>query len=243
MANNLFRKITKSFMDLLCPEKATCLLCSKEIKKGEFCTKCELELVYNRKNRCARCSRPTVSVEDNVCEECKNRPTVFYDQAVAPFIYTGTALRLMRALKYHDRRDVAKFFATHMEKEYHTLPKTDIIVPVPMHKSKYVDRMYSQSTELAVALGERVGAKVDDTICEKKENTVSQTSLTKEKRLENVKGSFKVLKKDEIKDKSVLIVDDVFTTGATCSELARTLKKSGAKKVYVLCACITNYKL
>lgn len=243
MGTEIFKKLGNAFISLLCPEGVTCLLCSKEIQSGELCADCAMQLVLNGKNRCERCSRPTVSVEDNICEECKNNPIVFYDKAIAPLVYTGTALKLLRALKYHDRRDIAKFFASYMEKEYQTLPKTDIIVSVPMHKNKYVDRMYSQSAEIALALAERVGAKVKIDVCEKIKDTISQTSLTKEKRLENTKGCFRVNKKEEIKNKSVLIVDDVFTTGATVNELARVLKKSGATKVYVLCACITNYKI
>lgn len=243
MANNVFQKIGNTFMDLLCPDKVTCLLCSKEIKSGYLCAECESKVKRNIKNRCERCSRPTVSVEDNLCEQCKRQATVNFDKVVAPFIYEGTALGLIRALKYQDRRDIVDYFAPYMEKEYQSLPKTDIIIPVPMHKAKYLDRLYSQSEELCNALCERIDRKARVDLVSKIKDTGTQTVLNYEKRQENVKSSFRVLDKKEIKDKSVLIIDDVFTTGATVNELARVLKKAGASKVYALCACIANYKV
>lgn len=240
MAIKFIKKALDTFWDLLCPAKVTCLLCSKEIKSGDLCADCEKNIVFNGKNRCEKCSRPTVSIEDNLCEQCKKSPVVYFDKAVAPFVYTGTALMLIRALKYHDRRDIAKYFAPFMKKEYDLFPKCDILLPVPMHESKYLDRLYNQSSELARELGLLVGKTVREDICVKTKNTGTQTVLKPQERVDNVKGSFKVVKKEEIKDKSVVIIDDVFTTGATVSELARVLKKAGASKVYVICTCIAK---
>lgn len=239
---NYIKKFWDKFMELLCPVGVSCLLCGRELSKGDLCPDCEKALKINRKNRCERCSRPTVSIEDNFCEQCKINPNVYYDKAAAPFIYSGTALALMRAFKYHDRIDIGSYFGKYIEKEYRKLPETDIIVPVPMWDKKLLDRTYSSAEILARDLSERTGAELSVDACRKIKDTGTQTVLNPEERAENVKGCFEVVKKDKIKGKRVLIVDDVFTTGATVSELAKTLKKRGASEVYVLCAAIAVYK-
>lgn len=230
-------------MDLLCPGNVQCALCGREIKEGRLCTKCEMGLKLNSSSRCIRCSRPTVSVEDKLCEQCKMTPDMHYDRAFAPLVYKGSAVSLMRAFKYHDRRDLAGFFGDFLEAEYKTVPETDIIVPVPMQSKKLVDRMYAQADELALELSRRVGKKCTLSVCRKVKDTGTQTVLNPKERMANVKGAFKVVDKSEIKGKKVLVVDDVFTTGATVSELARVLKRAGASVVYVLCACIAVYKI
>lgn len=214
------------------------MLCGKEIREGELCPECEKSLRLNAKNRCDRCSRPTVSIEDNFCEQCKTNPDVYFDKAVAPFVYSGTALALMRAFKYHDRIDIGGYFGKYLEKEYRNLPETDIIVPVPIWEKKLLDRTYSSAEVLAKELAECVGVELTPGVCKKIKDTGTQTVLNPEERAKNVKGCFEVVQKEKVKGKSVLIVDDVFTTGATASELARVLKRKGAARVYVLCAAI-----
>ncbi len=238
----LFKKAGEIFLDLLCPKSVSCLLCGKEIKKGELCAECEKKLRMNSRNRCRRCSRPTVSIEDELCEQCKLIPEVHYDSAVAPFIYEGTALNLMRAFKYHDRIDIGEYFAEFLQREYQNLPETDIIIPVPLWKKKLLDRTYSSAEELAKALSRKTGAEISTKACCKIKDTGTQTVLSPEDRAKNVKGCFKVEERDKIKGKRVLIVDDVFTTGATVSELSRELKKKGAKEVRVLCVAIAVFK-
>ncbi len=240
---NKLKRLADKFMELLCPEGVTCISCAKEIREGELCPECEKKLRLNNKNRCSRCSRPTVSVEDNLCEQCKVDPEVHYDKAFAPLVYTGTALSLMRAFKYHGRRDIVKFFGEFMENECVNIPETDIIIPVPMQRVKLLDRIYNQADELALEISRRTGAKVSLSACAKVKDTGTQTVLSPKERRANVKGAFKVVDRSTVKGKRVLVVDDVFTTGATVSELARKLKIAGATEVYVLCACIAVYKI
>ena len=242
MAVKFLKKAFDTFMDLLCPSGVACLLCGKEIKEGSLCADCEKSLKVNSRNRCVKCSRPTVSIEDELCEQCKAMAHVYYDSCVAPLIYSGTALALMRAFKYHDRIDIADYFVDFLEKEYYALEKPDLIIPVPLWEKKLVDRVYSSADVLSENLAKRTGAKLNKSICRKIKDTGTQTVLTPEERAKNVKGCFEVTDKEAVKGKSILIVDDVFTTGATVSELAKVLKKKGASKVRVLCVAIAVTK-
>ena len=235
----IIKKFLKSVEDVLYPDIPRCVKCGKDLLDGYFCEKCIKDFHENVGNRCANCSRPTVSPDDVVCERCKTQSNVF-DKAFSPIIYKGTALGLLLAFKYNERRDLGKFFVDYMEKEYEKVPDIDFILPVPMWRGKEKDRVYSTAHELGELLSKRVDKPIKCDLVEKIRDTGTQTSLSREERQENVKGCFSVLDKKEIKNKKILIVDDVYTTGATANELARVLKKAKADKIYVLTATIAT---
>ena len=237
MANKLVQ-VFKKFVELLTPEGVSCVNCGREIFEGSLCTDCKKEFFKNDKKRCKRCSRPTVSVDDVVCEQCKQVGEVYYDQAFSPLVYTGVALALVRKYKYHERRDIGKFLSEFMVEEFSNIPEVDYNIPVPMWRGKRKDRLYSTADELSQYVGSAVGLKVMTDIVEKTRDTGSQTELSGTERLQNVKGSFKVAKRVEVRGKRILVIDDVFTTGATVDEIARVLKGAKADKVYVLTSAI-----
>ena len=110
----------------------------------------------------------------------------------------------------------------------------DLTVPVPLHLSKLREREYNQSAVLAYNLARSIGVKCDLVTLRKVRDTRPQFEIRKEnERRKNVKGAFSVVSPDRFKDKSVLLVDDVFTTGSTCDECAGVILKSGASSVSV----------
>lgn len=111
--------------------------------------------------------------------------------------------------------------------------RPDIVVPVPLHRRRLIWRGFNQSTELARAISRQLGAKVRNKALVRTRHTPPQTRLDRAGRLANIKDAF-AANTDLVRDKRVLLVDDVFTTGATLRECARTLKRAGASHVDVL---------
>lgn len=113
-----------------------------------------------------------------------------------------------------------------------------LTIPVPLHKLRLKERGFNQSLLLAKILAADLGIQLDYLSLTRKRHTRAQTGLKKEERKKNVKDAFSVIYPDIIKDKKILLVDDVFTTGHTLNECARTLKKS--KAVFVACLTLAR---
>lgn len=237
MANKITR-FFKRFIELLTPSDTSCVVCGREIFEGEMCANCAKDFFKNDKKRCICCSRPTISSDDVVCEQCKLMNERYFDKAFAPLVYTGVMLGLVRKFKYNERRDIGVYLSKFMLEEYKNVPTVDIIVSVPMWKGKYRSRLYSTADELAKHVSEGTGIEYFNDVVIKIRDTGTQTELSGKERLDNVKGSFRVKRRSLVKNKRILLVDDVFTTGATVNEVARVLKGANADKVYVLTSAI-----
>jgi len=109
--------------------------------------------------------------------------------------------------------------------------KSDFLIPVPLHKSRYRERGFNQSDILAEGISKVTGLSVLKNVLKRKKNTKDQTNLSREQRDENVRGAFVVTEPEMINGKKIILVDDVITTGSTLSECARMLKQSGVKKI------------
>jgi len=107
----------------------------------------------------------------------------------------------------------------------------EVIIPVPLHPAREKTRGFNQSRVLARELGEIVNIDIIEGVLVKPINVPPQTTLTAKERRKNIKGAFKVSDKAKIKDKTILLVDDVFTTGATIQECSTVLINAGAKEV------------
>jgi ComF family protein len=110
----------------------------------------------------------------------------------------------------------------------------DVVVPVPLHPKRLRERGFNQSGLLAKEFSRRHGLPVSFDLLIRKKWTEPQTRLNRKERLENVKGAFGLRDASAVPGRRILLIDDVFTTGTTLSECARTLKKGGASEVYVL---------
>ncbi len=190
------------------------------------------DLNFNYGSKCAICSIP---MHDNphpegICPSCIVEPP-YFEKAIAPLIYDDNSKPLVLALKHSGRKDGVLTFANLMvgalkDKDF------DMIIPVPLHSSRLFEREYNQSIWLGEKISKIMGIKLFRNCLIRIKNTKSQGTQSAKGRKRNIKNAFKC--QNKIDGKSVLLIDDVFTTGSTANECARELMKNGAKRVIVL---------
>lgn len=150
------------------------------------------------------------------------------------FVKDGKYQTAVHYLKYNRKPKIGIQLGIELGKDLlkqNWFKEIDLIIPVPIHRIKKLSRGYNQSDLIAKGISTVSQKIVDNKTLKRIRNTPTQTHLHLQERIENVKEAFKVVRKGKIKDKVILIVDDVCTTGSTVNEVARTLLNSGAKKV------------
>jgi ComF family protein len=223
----------KEFLDkFFFNRKWKCLSCGREIFEGNFCADCEKILPYNNGYICNHCGRKVIAPEE-YCLTCKGVITSI-DKARSTFSYDKPISAIIKRLKYFNRKYVADAFAEYLFKTYLDNDfSADLIVFIPMTESAKKKRGFNQAELLANALSNKTGVPVVPALTKIKE-TISQVKLDRSKRLKNLTDAFHVKERKAVKDRKVLIVDDVSTTGATAEAAANKLKRAGAKTVYLL---------
>ena len=163
------------------------------------------------------------------------RPPVF-GRARAAVAYDGPAARLVRALKFHDRTELAPMMAGWMMRVGRELARDGpLVVPVPLHRRRLLQRRYNQSAELARCFAALGRLEFAPDVVARVRGTRQQVGLDSRQRESNVRGAFGVpVPARRLRGRRVLLIDDVYTTGATVSAAARALKRGGAASVDVL---------
>lgn len=221
-------------MSLVFPNGYKCLVCGCEIKDSKFvlCDSCLNALPKIVGKTCERCGMPIYS-DANFCESCKVSNHVF-SKAYAPFEYSGQIKNLIHKLKYEQKKYVAKCLGELLFDYFEKLDlNIDAVVPVPLYITREHERGFNQAYEICHKFLSS-GFNVLNNCVVKIKNTSAQVDLDFSGRKENVAGAFKVINKSAIKGKTVLLVDDVYTTGATLNEVSQVLLKNGVSKVYCL---------
>jgi len=229
-------KFKNALLYALYPDDIKCIVCGDElpaVNRYCICGKCFKELPFYKNKPCLRCGIEMTG-EGDYCIDCKGR-SKSYTRAYACFNYEGSITELVHRFKYGDgqylSRNLGLFLADKIIKKN---IKFDFIIPVPLGKARLKQRGYNQAELLARVIAKEVNGSVKTDIIERVKDTPTQTHLTREERLKNLKGAFKVINKKEIKGKRFLLVDDVFTTGATSEAISEKLTKAGAAEVIVL---------
>lgn len=160
-----------------------------------------------------------------------------FERARAAAAYSGVARQMVQALKYSDRTDLAPWMANWMARAgAELLEEADVIVPVPLHWRRFFRRKFNQSAELGRALAIRSELRFLPQAVQRVKMTRQQVGLERADREENVRAAFQVPQRAEIDiaGRRILVVDDVYTTGATVRAVAKALKRKGAGAVDVL---------
>lgn len=239
------KKNSKTFVeglvDLLYPK--ACPVCGEAApvicgKSRGICPECEGAVSYIGDNYCMKCGKELLE-DEQYCYDCKRLKHEF-EQCAAVFVYSEAIKQSIYRYKYKGRREYAEWFAGQMYEKMASriaVWEPELIVPIPLHKSKYKQRGYNQAWLLAAELGRLTGIPVDDGLLQRSRATEPMKALDGENRIKNLKNAF-IISSNKVKYKKILLVDDIYTTGATMDACAKALRSKGVEQVYGLCLCI-----
>jgi len=224
-----------ALLDVVLPPR--CLACGEEVEAAHaLCAACWREITFLGEPCCACCGLPFPYDlgAGALCGACSQEPPP-YDRARSALRYDEGSRRLVLAFKHGDRLHGAPAFGEWMRRAGASLiADADLLMPVPLHWTRLLHRRHNQSALLAYAIKRAGGPPVAPDWLTRKRRTPSQGEFGPEGRRKNVRGAFALKPGKSVSDLKVVLVDDVLTTGATVSELARLLKRAGAARVDVL---------
>lgn len=231
--------ILERLLDLLYREKDICFVCGDHIPgiSGHICAGCRDELSFVGPKSCSVCGvslREYIDDKLHLCRDCEVHPKHF-EKAVASLEYSGLSRKLIRDFKYYDALHYKKMFGALMVQEIldSDMGNADLVLGVPLSVKKENKRGYNQAKLLSDYISKKLGIKSGEGLLLRDKDTKVQNDLGKEQRAKNLEGAFKVSSLDKIKGKSILLIDDIYTTGATVDECAKTLLECGANSVTI----------
>ena len=202
-----------------------------------LCPECWQTIHLISRPYCEICGIPQeFELEKNIiCNSCKHDPP-HYDKARAVCSYGDSVIKMVSNFKYNSAFNVGDFMASRINSLLsQVILDCDVIVPVPIHKYRLIKRGFNQAAEIAKIIAKKHDKPLLLDSLKKISFNVQQTRLNKQQRIENVKDSFAIPSENlkDFKDKKVLLIDDVLTTGATVNECSRIIKLAKAKQVEV----------
>lgn len=232
-----WKRLSEALLQAVYPRR--CPVCDEIVRqRGEkVCVECLKELKLLTPPWCMRCGRRVAEGEE-YCGECREKRH-FYERGRSLYEYDSVAASIYR-LKYGGRREYADFFGEQMGVylgEFIRNVHPDALAPIPLHRRRQAARGYNQAALLAEALGRATDIPVYANLLVRVRNTAPQKKLNAEERQNNLKKAF-IMRGNDVKLKTIIVIDDIYTTGATIDEAARALKDAGVEKVcFVTLAC------
>lgn len=221
-----------------------CPVCGQVLSYGTYiCKKCTPKLPYIENPICFSCGKPVISPEQEYCYDCRIFPKSF-QAGLALFVYNEKTRPAMTAFKYMNRRTLSQFFSREIylrHKNDILRWKPDLLVPVPIHKNKRRLRGYNQAELLAKDLSVLLHIPCLGNLLLRTEDTAPQKQLRPQARLNNLQDAFAINPSfcySFAQLTTVLLIDDIYTTGATMEICTRILHDAGVKNVYIYSVCI-----
>jgi ComF family protein len=205
---------------------------------GFWCNECRVSIPWIASPLCPQCGRPYPDAQDSpdhLCGEC-SQGTFHFSSARSAVLHSGIVRDRIHQFKFGGSLEWIPPLIELLQIAYSDweIPVPEMVLPVPLHLTRLRERGFNQSGLLAKEFSRRFGLPVFFDTLIRRNWTDPQTRLNREQRLKNVKNAFEVSTARNVRDRRILIIDDVYTTGTTLSECARTLKKKGASEVYAL---------
>jgi len=221
--------LLSSFLDLMLPHR--CPFCDS-ICREPLCPDCTDAVRFISPPFCIACGVPfkSDSIKNHTCGECMKKKRLF-SWARGVLIYNDASAKAIHRFKYNKDTTFSKALGSIISR-YHDLEGFDVLIPVPLHIDRLRERGFNQSLLLARAVGKRHRIAVDPFALKRTRWTEPQVNLSGKERKINVKGAFEV--QGNVRGRSILLIDDVYTTGATVGECSKVLRKNGAREVCVL---------
>lgn len=227
-------------LDTIYPPR--CLACMEFTDASHgLCAECWRETHFIAGATCCKCGVPLVGEagEGDLCESCLRHPPP-WERGAAALVYRGAARRMVLGFKHSDRLDMARPLARWMAGAgRQVIAESDLIAAVPLHWRRLLKRRYNQSAELARALSRETGLPAVPDLLERKRATIAQKRMNREQRAANQSGAISVNPRHmaRVSGCSVLVLDDVLTSGATLGTCTEALLAAGATRVNVLALC------
>ncbi|MBR7090858.1 MAG: ComF family protein [Clostridia bacterium] len=223
-------------LNLVFPKNIKCMVCGRDLKKAseiEFCDNCLSQMEVITDKCCEKCGAKLVA-EEKFCLNCQAKERHF-DIGRSCYVFDNSVRHLIHQLKFGNKPYIARAFAPMMRDKLQQLNwEYDVIIPVPLYPKHKKERGYNQSEKLAKELVKLIDKPIDTTSLIKVKDTSKQLGLGYADRLSNLDGAFKVVDKANIKGKSILLIDDVMTTGATANACSEVLRNAKASEIKVL---------
>ncbi|MGQ9779230.1 MAG: double zinc ribbon domain-containing protein [Bacillota bacterium] len=237
----LWREILTGLGDLLFPPPLRCAVCGREMARSEvnLCPDCLSRLPFLTPPLCTRCGRliRLGAARREICPECE-RERLFFARARAVCLYDGPARAYLHEVKFRRSltlaRALAGLLALYAREEKELFHPYEVIVPVPLHAEREMERGFNQAAVMATAVGEALRRPVLNGVLIRSRQTEAQSRLDRRGRRENVRGAFRVTVPAAIAGRRALLIDDIMTTGYTASECARVMLRAGAVEIGVL---------
>jgi len=213
-----------------------------------------INIIYPQK--CPICKRVKIQSDEVICDRCKKSFNQYrvnvslkdekgYEKGYAIFRYDGAIRFLIQKLKFKKDKKMANILASLIYEDVKAFcdrHHANFIVPIPIHSKRVEERGFNQSEVVAKILEKKLHKKVQSNLIKRTKYTKPQSLLPTVEKKENVKNSFGILNKEELKGKDVILFDDIYTTGSTIEECSKILKEHDTRKVYFLSISISNNK-
>lgn len=220
----------------------TCIICGKN-NENYICSICEkrfekykkFNIIDNERLIIDKIGIPNINLKQKFYVIAGQK--VYWEKMLYCFDYKSVVRKFILQYKFLDKSYLAEFFSYEIlknKKVYEMLKNYDIIVPVPMDKIKKLRRGYNQTELITNIISKKEIIETSNDVLEKVKMTKTQSTLEKRKRKNNVENSYIVKNIDKVKNKKVVLFDDIYTTGATTNEISKKLKEAGANKILVL---------
>lgn len=232
------QKTGQIILDLVFPRR--CAVCDEPVGRllEGVCSSCRAKIVYIKAPFCMKCGKQLKSGKGEFCSDCLKRKHL-YIQGRALYDYGSMADSIFR-FKYAGRQEYAMFYGEELYERYGrwlSVIKPDVLIPVPAHSSRKRLRGYNQSELLARELSKVSGIPVRDNLIIRKKKTLPQKNLTQRERQNNLKKAFKI-RQNDVKLNTIVIIDDIYTTGSTIDAMAEVLFTTGVREVYYMALAV-----
>ncbi len=227
-------KIYGIMLEYLFPRR--CPICDGIVAPfGEqICDLCKTKIQYIKEPRCQKCGKGLQSEEKEYCNDCTLIPHS-YKRGLALYEYASVKSSIYR-FKYQGRCEYADFYGSDVAKKFGSMIKEwnpDALIPVPIHPTRMNVRGYNQSELLAQVIGKELAIPVYTKYIQRCKKTTPLKKLNGSERRNNLKKAFKICQND-VKLKTIIIIDDIYTTGSTVDAIARAFHKIGECEIYYI---------
>lgn len=237
--HRFFSFLMDTFLDLVYPRGIYCILCGKAISKAQhnsLCSSCKDKIRWIHSPTCQKCGKPLEPLYvPHYCPDCL-QVHHFFTKGFSCVEYEGEVKNLIYRFKYKEERYLAYAMAQMMVQQLkrYKLETVDVVVPMPLYKKKERQRGFNQAYLLAKYIGKALNWQVDHQNLIRIKDTLPQNRLSPKERQKNLAGAFSIVSKEAFQGKSILLIDDIYTTGSTVDECSKELLKCKPHAIFVI---------